>query len=255
MNDVYDTGADSTNPRKQNQWTHGTALPRATCGSLLGVAKVCTLLVLAFSFPAGVQSPSVLWCTAGFLSLGWIYSAPPLRLKERPIVDSIANGLLCWLLWASGYTFSGESHLFVQAAKSASNGRLVFLFAAGMHGLAAVEDAGADALAGLRTIATVHGTSLAIWFSTVCLWVSRLVALRSLLINISASSFLVVERSKIIDLATLSSVSTATILLFAPQIRSVLIRLAFAGAYMGSIAWVMMILLRIHQGHEVPRSW
>ena len=94
---------------------------------------------------------------------------PPLRLKNRPILDSISNGSMCWLFWASGYVFDGNRALLWDTDPSATNGRLVFLFASALHSLAAVEDIQADACADDRTIATVHGERIALLFSLVCL--------------------------------------------------------------------------------------
>jgi 4-hydroxybenzoate polyprenyltransferase len=169
VNDVYDIESDMKNPRKKNKWTHGTALPAYRIQALLWAARVLTGVVLILALPASANSAQVLWCTIGLLSVAWGYSTPPVRFKERPVLDSLANGLLCWLFWASGYTFSGQRSLVFDTIESATNGRLVFLLASAMHSLAAVEDAETDALVEYRTIATVCGERFAIGFSHICL--------------------------------------------------------------------------------------
>ena len=121
------------------------------------------------ALPAVTNSPRVLGCTVAFLGLAWSYSMPPLRLKNRPILDSISNGLMCWLFWASGYVFEGKRALLWSTDPSATNGRLVFFFASGLHSLAAVADVQADASAGDRTIGTGLGERIALLFSFVCL--------------------------------------------------------------------------------------
>ena len=85
--------------------------------------------------------------------------------ENRPVLDSISNGSMCWLFWASGYVFDGKKALLWNTDPSATNGRLVFLFASALHSLAAVADVQADASAGDRTIATGLGERIALLFS------------------------------------------------------------------------------------------
>lgn len=169
VNDIYDHESDLRNCRKNSQWADGTVLEPVRHDLVLRAARVSTLLVVLSAFPATTCSLEALAYTLAFLALLWMYSAPPVRFKERPVLDSLLNGLVCWLFWAYGYTFSGYRSLIFDTQQSAGNGRLVFLFASALHSLAAMLDRRADALAGYRTIGTVHGGKYTAFFPLACL--------------------------------------------------------------------------------------
>ncbi|KAK0959518.1 hypothetical protein LTR54_018492, partial [Friedmanniomyces endolithicus] len=97
VNEVYDIDSDTGNLRKTNSWAHGTALFVCNIPFVLLAAKLLTGLVILLALPASASSPWVLGYTAAFLCPAWTYLTPPLRLKERPIIDSLSNGLMCWL--------------------------------------------------------------------------------------------------------------------------------------------------------------
>ena len=48
---------------------------------------------------------------------------------------------------------------------------------------------------------------------------------------------------------------TKVVILFVPCTKSFLVRLAFAGSYVGSIVWVLMIVLKIQKGYELNETW
>ena len=87
VNDVYDIESDIQNPRKNNRWTYGTALSRGNVQFLLLAARISTAIVILLALPASASSPCLLACTMAFLCLTWSYSTPPIRLKERPVLD------------------------------------------------------------------------------------------------------------------------------------------------------------------------
>ena len=169
MKDVYDFDSDTPNPRKNSIWTDGTALDPALHRSVLQAAQASTLLVILLSVPASIESPRLLGYTISLLSLIWAYSSPPFRLKERPILDSISSGVICWLLWASGYNFSENTSLVPETEFFSKHGGFVFLYASAMHSLAAMVDSQIDSAAKHQTIATVCGERFAATFSMVCL--------------------------------------------------------------------------------------
>jgi 4-hydroxybenzoate polyprenyltransferase len=98
------------------------------------------------------------------LIISWQYSAPPLRLKEIPIVDSLSNGCITFLIWFFGFSFSGSTLSQVPLKAIVNN-----LCVAGGHALAAVVDFEADSAAGIRTIATTMGKRQAAMFAGLCL--------------------------------------------------------------------------------------
>jgi 4-hydroxybenzoate polyprenyltransferase len=171
VNDVYDHDSDMQNPRKQKQnyWADGGILDPVDHNFVLDAARVLTGVFFILVLPASVQSLQILICTPFLLFLCWNYSSPPLRLKERPILDSLSNGVICWLLWACGYASGGNTLLGPEAGKAASNGYFVLFYASAMHSLAAVADAKPDTFAEHHTIATVLGERVAAAFSSLCL--------------------------------------------------------------------------------------
>jgi 4-hydroxybenzoate polyprenyltransferase len=169
VNDVYDYDSDARNQRKNNKWTDGTALDPMHHLYVLRAARISTLLVVLLALPASVTSPQLLIHTLSLLCLIWTYSLPPFRLKERPILDSLSNGIICWLFWACGYTFSGDTSLVSKTKPASKHGWLVLLYASALHSMAAMVDTQVDSSAKYRTIATVYGERFAAMFSTICL--------------------------------------------------------------------------------------
>ncbi len=87
VNDAFDLPSDLLNPRKSatpltsGRMTPATAYRIAVAAA--GAALVAAALVGA-AFTAG---------TAIALALGWMYSVPPIRLKERAGIDVVANAV------------------------------------------------------------------------------------------------------------------------------------------------------------------
>jgi len=98
--------------------------------------------------------------TTCLLFLGWQYYVPPLQLKEVPVIDSISNCLVVFLLWFCGFSFSR-----LTLGKALIKGLILSLCVSGVHALDAVMD---DIAAGQRTIATALGQRPAAIFSCVC---------------------------------------------------------------------------------------
>ncbi|WP_435102157.1 prenyltransferase [Halarchaeum sp. P4] len=151
VNDVFDADVDRENPKKEDKEVRyrGDSL-------LLGAVAVSALLGVAL---AVALPPAAPWLLA-FLALGWAYSAPP-RLKTRPPLDSLSNGL---------YVLPGV------AAYAALTGHLPpvlavvggWLWTMAMHTFSAIPDIGPDRRAGIRTTATVLGETGAIAYCGAC---------------------------------------------------------------------------------------
>ena len=58
-----------------------------------------------------------------------------------------------------------------------------------------------------------------------------------------------------VGMAASAGVLTSMIVLFVPQTRVVMVRLAFVGSYLGSVVWVLKTMLSIRSGREVTGSW
>jgi 4-hydroxybenzoate polyprenyltransferase len=121
---------------------------------------------MLMTFPAWRNSSQLFNCTTVVLALLWAYSSPPLSLKERPVLDSLSNGGICWLFWACGYIFY-ENALFVSSLFASKHGWLVLLYGSALHSMAAMVDVDADTFAKYRTIATVYGEKFSALFSLI----------------------------------------------------------------------------------------
>ncbi|WP_255195298.1 prenyltransferase [Halorarius litoreus] len=142
VNDVFDRDVDADNPKKDDRevrYRGDRIVPVAVAlTALLGLAFLPVL-----PLEAGVAM-------LGFLVLGAEYSAPPLRFKTTPLLDSLSNGL---------YVLPGV------VAYTALSGGLpptlaivgAWLWAMAMHTFSAIPDIEPDRAAGIRTTATALG--------------------------------------------------------------------------------------------------
>jgi 4-hydroxybenzoate polyprenyltransferase len=142
VNDLFDADVDAENPKKRGreiQWDGDTLVLAAVfaCGA--------GLLPLAWLVP-----PAAWPWLGGYVVLATAYSAPPLRLKTRPPLDSMSNGL---------YVLPGAA-AYAALAGTAPPALAVlggWVWAMAMHTFSAVPDIEPDRRAGIRTTATVLG--------------------------------------------------------------------------------------------------
>jgi 4-hydroxybenzoate polyprenyltransferase len=124
-----------------------------------------TPLVLAGAFFTGNGWNIV--ATAALVAIAWAYSAPPVRLKERPPFDSLANGLGYFLLpLAMGYSLGADPRTMPPRYY------LLALCVAGIHALAAAADYEVDRAAEHRTIAVAFGRRTAAAFALASFFVT-----------------------------------------------------------------------------------
>jgi 4-hydroxybenzoate polyprenyltransferase len=162
VNDVYDYETDRRNPRKLADGLEGSVLDPVNHKDVLTAACISTIIILLSAL--FTQCLDNILATILLVIIAWQYSAPPLRLKEIPVVDSLSNGSITFLIWFFGSSFSGTSMFHVPLKAIVNN-----LCVAGGHALAAVTDFEADSAAGLRTIATALGKRRAAIFADLCL--------------------------------------------------------------------------------------
>ncbi|KAG8722424.1 hypothetical protein FRC08_002405 [Ceratobasidium sp. 394] len=167
INDVHDYASDLLNPRKSATSLEGTILPPAHHAFVHRAAVTSSAITLGISLlPYFYAPPSISsWqtytpalSTAALVALGWMYSAPPFRLKEIPVVDSFSNGLIVWLSWFIGFSsccaLVGKRWGLTDVP---SKGYVLGLVTASVHALGAAADIEADVAAGQRTVATMLG--------------------------------------------------------------------------------------------------
>lgn len=151
VNDVFDREIDRRNPKKGDREVRYRG-DRAT------IVAVAGSLAFGLALLWYVPHPATPWI-AGFLVLGAAYSVPPLRLKVRPPLDSLSNGL---------YVLPGAGAF---AALAGSQPPLLavaggWLWAMAMHTFSAVPDVEPDRESGIRTTATVLGEQGALLYCT-----------------------------------------------------------------------------------------
>ena len=101
--------------------------------------------------------------------VAWLYSVPPVRLKERPPLDSLANGLGYFLLpFAMGYSLGADPRTMPLRYY------LLALCVCGVHALATAADYEADRAAGHRTFAVAFGRRVAAAFAFAAFFVTWL---------------------------------------------------------------------------------
>ena len=144
INDIFDVDIDELNPKKSEEGREiryqGNSLVTGTVvlGALAGLAFV------PFLPPEGTAA------LGGFILLGTAYSAPPIRLKTTPLLDSISNGLYIMPAIVGYAAVAGELPPLLAIAGG-------WLWTMGMHTFSAIPDIDPDRAAGIETTATVLG--------------------------------------------------------------------------------------------------
>lgn len=160
INDLFDYETDKNNPKKKDYEVLLAPEQRKRFNIIL-IAVVLPILILLLAtllFDFNTASKAItfdpntvgLWSLAGFLFFGIGYSAPPIRAKARPFVDSFFNILYIFPgLISFGILTEQWPPLYIIVAAT--------LWCMSMHAFSAVPDIRADRKAGLHTIATDLG--------------------------------------------------------------------------------------------------
>lgn len=157
INDVYDYESDAVNNRRKNSIAGASAdrsLDRV-------VQELSTIIVTAFMVISAMTGNLYNLALSGVLVLlAYAYSAPPIRLKTRPPLDSLVNGVMYVLIpFAVGYSYSGSLEGFPRDIL------WMVVCVMAVHAIASVLDFKADRDAGDKTIAVVLGRRLTIFLS------------------------------------------------------------------------------------------
>ncbi|MFB6203649.1 MAG: prenyltransferase [Candidatus Nanohaloarchaea archaeon] len=154
INDYFDRDIDEENPKKEEK----EEVYRGARWVDLTVA-----ISAALSIPVALTLSSRTWpWFAAFLFLSVAYSAPPLRFKARPFLDSLSNGLyLTPFVIAYVHAAGGLPPVEVLAGG--------WLWTMAMHTFSAIPDIGPDRRSGVETTATflgrerTYGYCTAVW--------------------------------------------------------------------------------------------
>lgn len=98
MNNYYDADSDRGNPRRM----HINAIASGGISNQTGVILNIIFIIIPSVISILFKFEVFLFCVF-LLFLGWAYSAPPLRLKGRPITDVIVHfvGFFSYVIWGS----------------------------------------------------------------------------------------------------------------------------------------------------------
>ncbi|WP_349427136.1 prenyltransferase [Microbacterium sp. LWS13-1.2] len=160
INDVFDYESDLRNPRKGG--AHGAVLDRRMHRVTLWAAGLLCLPFVAYLLVVG--SPASWLVLAASLFFVVFYSAPPLRLKERPFLDSATSSVHFFSPAVYALVLAGATWTLPLAA-------LIVAFAlwgVASHAFGAVQDVVADREAGIASIATARGARWTVRFALAC---------------------------------------------------------------------------------------
>ena len=147
VNDAFDTDTDLVNEKKDAYET------RLDSNSRLRTLIIATLINIPFVVAVMIIAPFAVLPLAAFLFLSIFYSAPPIRAKSKPVLDSAFNILYVLPGVISYATLTGDlPSVQVIAAAGA--------WTAAMHAYSAIPDMDADTAAGVPTIATFLGATI-----------------------------------------------------------------------------------------------
>lgn len=147
VNDVYDYESDIKNPRKNS--IEGGILPPDTHNIMLGVTALLNVVFLGYLLIFSERAPAIILALVAVAAIS--YSWPPLRFKERPLLDSINSSIhfVGPLVFALALTGWNQSYWpYVMA---------FFLWGCASHAFGAVQDIVPDRQAGIISIATRFG--------------------------------------------------------------------------------------------------
>ncbi len=160
INDVFDYESDLRNPRKGG--AHGAVLDRRLHRITLWAATLSCLPFVVFL--AIVGSPASWIVLAASLFFVVFYSAPPLRLKERPVADSVTSSIHFFSPAVYGLVLAGAGWTWPLVALLGG----FALWGVASHAFGAVQDVVADREAGIASIATAFGARATVWFALAC---------------------------------------------------------------------------------------
>ncbi len=105
LNDIYDYESDRRSRRRRTVWgavVDDAERPLVWCAALAMVP----LVLLSGTATGNQYNVAAVTC---LVLVAWLYSVPPVRFKERPPLDSLANGLGYFLLpLVMGYSLGGD---------------------------------------------------------------------------------------------------------------------------------------------------
>ena len=160
INDVFDYESDLRNPRKGG--VEGALLDPRVHRITLIAAAVTNVPFLVYLVAVGSPLSTLVLAVSVFAVIA--YSAPGLRFKERPFLDSLTSSTHFVSPAVFGLTVAGAEFTPQLWALLAS----FFLWGVASHEFGAVQDIGADREGGISSIATVIGGRATVRLAFAC---------------------------------------------------------------------------------------
>ena len=151
VNDVFDHESDLRNPRKGG--IEGIVLSRRWHRPTLWAATLSNLPFVVALVLLGDLTSTLVLAVSVLAVVG--YSAPGLRLKERPVLDSLTSSTHFVSPAVLGLVLAGATFTPTVLAALAS----FFVWGAASHAFGAVQDVRADRAAGIASVATWLGAA------------------------------------------------------------------------------------------------
>ncbi|WP_270366114.1 prenyltransferase [Microbacterium algeriense] len=162
INDVFDYASDLANPRKGG--IEGALLSPRLHRATLWAAALTNIPFLVYLVAVG-NPASWIWLAVSVFAV-IAYSAPVLRFKERPFLDSLTSSTHFVSPAIVGLALAGASVTPAVVLPLSA----FFLWGMAAHAFGAVQDIGPDREAGISSIATVIGARATVRLALV-LWV------------------------------------------------------------------------------------
>lgn len=157
INDVFDYESDKNNPRKGG--VEGALLERSSHRLILWASILISIPFIVWMMLNGSILSNIILLALLFFVVA--YSAPKLRFKERPFLDSITSSIHFvgpMVYGLSFYSLPDQAWYFVLA---------FFFWGMASHAFGAVQDIKADREGGLGSIGTSLGAKNTVRFSAV----------------------------------------------------------------------------------------
>lgn len=167
VNDVFDTDTDALNEKKRGYESALEKDKRTRLGRI--ILLINTSFVIASLFVGNAAS----WALVGFYVFSIFYSAPPVRAKAIPFLDSAFNVL---------YVFPALFGYFLAGASALNAAVLIgaWCWVMAMHAYSAIPDIKADTRAGITTVAVRLGKHKTLLFCTILFATAALLSLPSI---------------------------------------------------------------------------
>lgn len=169
INDVFDYASDVQNPRKGG--IEGALLPPEFHRPLLWLALASNVPFLIVLLAAGTPASALAIAVSTFALVA--YSAPRLRFKERPVLDSLTSSAHFVTPAVVGLALAGAS---VDAGLVLTLAAF-FIWGVAAHAFGAVQDIVPDREAGIGSIATAFGAARTVRLALVMWLVAGLLML------------------------------------------------------------------------------